>query len=98
MGQVRIPYGLLIRDRSSMASSGYAVTGGVIDAGYRGEIVVILTLTDKQLEDTNYFLIRKGQKIAQMIPLPVLTQGKVEVVEELSPAKRGENGFGSTGV
>ena len=37
------PLGLLVRDRSSMAARGVAVTGGVIDAGYRGEIQILLT-------------------------------------------------------
>src|SRR5690348_8637559 len=41
------PLGLLVRDRSSMAARGVATTGGVIDAGYRGEIQVVMTnLTD----------------------------------------------------
>jgi dUTP pyrophosphatase len=35
--------GLLVRDRSSMAARGLATTGGVIDAGYRGEILVLMT-------------------------------------------------------
>jgi dUTP pyrophosphatase len=38
-----IPLGLLIRDRSSMAARGVLTTGGVIDAGYRGEIQVLMT-------------------------------------------------------
>ncbi len=37
------PLGLLVRDRSSMAARGIATTGGVIDAGYRGEILVLMT-------------------------------------------------------
>ncbi len=37
------PLGLLVRDRSSMAARGLATTGGVIDAGYRGEILILIT-------------------------------------------------------
>ena len=37
------PLGLLVRDRSSMAARGIATTGGVIDSGYRGEILVLMT-------------------------------------------------------
>ena len=37
------PLGLLVRDRSSMAARGIATTAGVIDAGYRGEILVLMT-------------------------------------------------------
>jgi dUTP pyrophosphatase len=83
--------GLLVRDRSSMASKGIAVTGGVIDAGYRGEIQILLTnLTDQAIQ------IKAGDKIAQMIPVPVLT-GKVTVVETLGDSHRAEKGFGSSG-
>ena len=37
------PLGLLVRDRSSMASKGIATTAGVIDAGYRGEVQIVMT-------------------------------------------------------
>ncbi|MFC5864343.1 dUTP diphosphatase [Acidicapsa dinghuensis] len=83
--------GLLVRDRSSMASRGIAVTGGVIDAGYRGEIQILLTnLTDEAVR------LNAGDKIAQMIPVPVLT-GTVSVVESLADSTRAEKGFGSSG-
>jgi dUTP pyrophosphatase len=63
-----VSLGLLVRDRSSMASRGIATTAGVIDAGYRGEILILMTnLGDTPVE------IRAGEKIAQMIPVPVLT-------------------------
>jgi dUTP pyrophosphatase len=85
------PLGLLIRDRSSMAARGLATTGGVIDAGYRGEVLVLMTnLSPETLE------IRAGEKIAQMIPVPVLT-GAVEAVESLEDSRRAEKGFGSSG-
>ena len=83
--------GLLVRDRSSMAARGVAVTGGVIDAGYRGEIQILLTnLTDEAIR------LNAGDKIAQMIPVPVLT-GEVRQVEELGDSSRAEKGFGSSG-
>jgi dUTP pyrophosphatase len=86
-----VPLGLLVRDRSSMAARGLATTGGVIDAGYRGEILVVMTnLTDSAVE------IGAGDKIAQMVPVPVLT-GRVEVVESLGESLRAAKGFGSTG-
>jgi dUTP pyrophosphatase len=85
------PLGLLVRDRSSMAARGIATTAGVIDAGYRGEILVLMTnLTDAAVE------LKAGEKIAQMIPVPVLT-GSVEVVESLEDSARAEKGFGSSG-
>jgi len=85
------PLGLLVRDRSSMASRGIATTAGVIDAGYRGEILILMTnLTDAAVE------LKAGEKIAQMIPVPVLT-GDVKVVESLEDSARAEKGFGSSG-
>jgi dUTP pyrophosphatase len=83
--------GLLVRDRSSMAARGIATTGGVIDAGYRGEILVLMTnLGDAPIE------LKAGEKIAQMIPVPVLT-GLVEEVESLEDSARAAKGFGSSG-
>jgi len=83
--------GLLVRDRSSMAARGIATTAGVIDAGYRGEILVLMTnLGEAAVE------LKAGEKIAQMIPMPVLT-GRVESVEELEDSARAEKGFGSSG-
>ncbi len=75
--QTGSPLGLLVRDRSSMAARGIATTGGVIDSGYRGEILVLMTnLGEAAVE------VKAGEKIAQMVPVPVLT-GAVELVESL---------------
>ncbi|MGA2730592.1 MAG: dUTP diphosphatase [Terracidiphilus sp.] len=85
------PLGLLVRDRSSMAARGIATTGGMIDAGYRGEILVLMTNLGKTTVDLN-----AGEKIAQMIPVPVLT-GLVQEVETLEDSARAAKGFGSSG-
>ncbi|MGA2535235.1 MAG: dUTP diphosphatase [Terracidiphilus sp.] len=86
-----VPLGLLVRDRSSMAARGIATTAGVIDAGYRGEILILMTnLGDLPVE------LKAGEKIAQMIPVPVLT-GRVETVGSLEESARSEKGFGSSG-
>jgi dUTP pyrophosphatase len=75
-----------------MAARGLATTGGVIDAGYRGEILIVMTnLGDVDVE------LRAGEKIAQMVPVPVLT-GPVEEVDALEESVRAEKGFGSTGT
>lgn len=85
------PAGALIRDKSSMAARRLICTAGVIDAGYRGEIRIVMeNLGDAAVE------IHRGDKIANMIPYPVLTS-PVEVVEELAETKRNHGGFGSTG-
>jgi dUTP pyrophosphatase len=86
------PLGLLVRDRSSMAARGIATTAGVIDAGYRGEILILMTnLGEAAIE------LKAAEKIAQMIPVPVLT-GAVEKVETLEDSARAEKGFGSSGT
>ena len=83
--------GALLRDKSSMASRRLTVTGGVIDAGYRGEVRVLMeNLGDEAA------VIHAGDKIANLIPYPVLT-GKVEVVDDLSDSRRKARGFGSSG-
>ena len=63
----------------------------MIDAGYRGEILVLMTnLGETAVE------LKAGEKIAQMIPVPVLT-GDVAEVESLEDSARAEKGFGSSG-
>jgi dUTP pyrophosphatase len=85
------PLGLLVRDRSSMASKGIATTAGVIDAGYRGEVQIVMTNLG-----TDAIELKAGEKIAQMIPVPVLT-GAVHEVETLEESARLDKGFGSSG-
>jgi dUTP pyrophosphatase len=87
-------FGLLVRDRSSMASKGVVASGGVIDAGYRGELLVLLT----SYIPGGSFAIKAGDKIAQLIPLPVLTGAGVMETDSLSTSSRGQGGFGSTGT
>jgi dUTP pyrophosphatase len=85
------PLGLLVRDRSSMAARGLATLGGVIDAGYRGEILIVMVnLSRAPIQ------LRVGEKIAQMIPVPVLT-GAVEQTDDLEDSLRAAKGFGSSG-
>jgi dUTP pyrophosphatase len=74
-----------------MAARGLATTGGVIDAGYRGEVLIVMTnLGDAAVE------LKAGEKIAQVVPVPVLT-GLVQEVETLEVSVRAAKGFGSTG-
>jgi dUTP pyrophosphatase len=85
------PMGALIRDKSSMAARRVITTAGVIDAGYRGEVKIVM----ENLADTSAE-IHAGDKLANLIPYPVLTT-HVEVVEELAESTRGAGGFGSSG-
>jgi dUTP pyrophosphatase len=85
------PVGALVRDKSSMAARRLICTAGVIDAGYRGEIRIVMeNLGDLPAE------IHAGDKIANLIPYPVLTS-PVQVVEYLAESNRNVGGFGSSG-
>ncbi|MEO7161709.1 MAG: dUTP diphosphatase [Bdellovibrionia bacterium] len=82
----------LITDRSSLAKKGITTAGGVIDAGYRGEIQVVLwniSPTPVQL--------KRGERIAQLLILPIATPVVAEVAS-LDETQRGLGGFGSTGA
>jgi len=84
-----------IRPRSGLAlKHGITVLNspGTIDAGYRGEIGVILINLGQTI-----FTITAGMKIAQMVIAPVL-RVHLETVVELAESQRGEGGFGSSGV
>jgi dUTP pyrophosphatase len=94
-------HGAIVKDRSSMAMKGIKTSAGVIDAGYRGEILVPLTLdmNAPQSSDSPHagYAIKAGDKIAQMIPVKPLTTFEVEERKELEETVRGEKGFGSSG-
>lgn len=65
---------------------------GLIDEGYTGEIVVKL-----YNHGPTHRTVKKGQKISQLVIMPVVYAG-VELVQEIRGGPRGDNGFGSTGV
>lgn len=92
--QMAIPPGYvgLIWDKSGIALCGVHRLAGVVDAGYRGEVRVVLTNLGKQP-----FIINNGMKIAQILIQPVQTVDIVEV-DSLDRTSRGEGGFGSTGL
>jgi len=88
-------YWAKIYDRSSMAAKGLLVGGGVIDMGYRGEVLVCMTNLSNGLEDDTY-LINKGDKIAQFV-LKRHNHKDIVEVDSLDETERGEKGFGSSG-
>lgn len=91
---IELPSGTygLIADRSSMGSKGIKVMGGVIDNGYRGNIIVCLcNLTP------NDITVSPGDKIAQLLILPLL-ETTIEETDDLSRTERGDKGFGSSGI
>jgi dUTP pyrophosphatase len=86
-------WGGFVKDRSSMAmNTTVEVIAGVIDNGYTGECSVVFA---------NYgperILIKQGDKIAQMVMIPLANFPLEEVENITSPDGRGSNGFGSTG-
>ncbi len=81
----------IVKDRSGMAlKHGLHTLAGVIDSGYRGEVGVVLLNTDKEK-----FTVRQGDRIAQILILPV-TQVKLEE-GALTDTSRGDKGWGSSG-
>jgi dUTP pyrophosphatase len=85
----------LVVPRSGLAARyGIALVNapGLIDAGYRGEVRVLLLNTDRQAA----FEVRPGDRIAQLVIARAESAGFVEA-EELPDSSRGEGGFGSTG-
>lgn len=99
--QFEPPHGAIVKDRSSMAVKGIRTSAGVIDAGYRGEILVPMTLDMNAPPGIDGlhggYQIKAGDKIAQMHPVKPLTTFEVEEQEVLKAAVRGEKGFGSSG-
>ena len=86
-------HALLVYNKSGRATKLKLDKGAeVIDAGYRGEIHVHLFN-----HSDNNVVIRKGEKIAQMILVPIWSGQPVEV-DELDETERGDGGFGSSGV
>ena len=77
-----------IRPRSSLNAKGVYVAYGTVDSGYRGELKVVMSAP--------FYKVHKGDKIAQLVILPLVKTAS-EVVTELPPSDRGEGGFGSTG-
>lgn len=94
---VEIPAGWagLVLPRSGLASE-HGVTlansPGLIDAGYRGEVRVVLINTDP----TEVFKVARGDRIAQLVLISVPDVRLVEV-ESLSDSERGAGGFGHSG-
>lgn len=92
---IEIPNGYvgLIWDKSGLShKKGLKVLGGVIDAGYRGEVMVgVINLSQESI------LFEAGDKVAQML-IQKVEHPEIIEVEELADADRGTGAFGSTGA
>lgn len=89
---VAIPEGYvgLLTSKSGLMKSGITCRG-TIDSSFRGTIKAVLYNHGKE-----GYLLKKGDKITQMVLLPIITP-ELEIVDELDETDRGESGFGSTG-
>jgi len=90
---IKLPkgYGAFIKDRSSVASNGLHVIGGVIDEEYTGEIKVVMANLTRKI-----ITVSEGDKIAQLV---LIRRPKIELIEvnDLGKTNRGNKGFGSSG-
>jgi len=89
-----IPHGyeVQVRSRSGTAvRNGITCLTGTIDSDYRGELKVVLVNLGSEP-----FAIARGERIAQLVPAPVL-RARFTEVSELDDTARGTGGFGSTG-
>lgn len=83
----------LVCPRSGLSKWGVTVANapGVVDSGYRGELMVRLTTTS-----STPYQVTRGDRIAQLLVIPAL-RPEVTVVDDLDGTERGAGGFGSTG-
>ena len=90
---VEIPTGYvgMLKSKSGLMTWNGLTSEGTIDAGYTGEIgVVLFNHSDEMM------IIERGHKISQLVVLPIITP-KVVPVDEIEGGERGSDGFGSTG-
>lgn len=91
---MEIPKGFVgfIKSKSGLNVKHGLTCEGVIDSGYTGSIVV------KLYNDSDWdYLVEAGDKIAQIVLLPVWVPESMILVHRLEESERGDNGFGSTG-
>ena len=92
---IPVGYEVQVRPRSGLAlKHGITClnTPGTIDADYRGEVKIILANLGAEP-----FPVARGDRIAQLVPAPV-QHARFAEVDELDETRRGEGGFGSTGM
>ena len=88
---MEIPKGCVgdIRPRSGLSAKGVTVAYGTVDSGYRGEVKINMKAWCHK--------IHKGDRIAQLVVLPLVSFTNEQSDNELSESDRGTKGFGSTG-
>lgn len=91
---IEIPEGYVgfLKSKSGLNKDFGVQSTGVIDSGYTGSIHVML-----YNHGSSMVHIKKGQKISQLVILPIVTP-EVELVDSLEATERGDGGFGSSGA
>lgn len=91
---IELPIGTvgMLKSKSGLNVRHGITSEGVIDVGYTGSIVV--KLYNHSGRD---YTIEAGDKITQLVILPLANVGELEIVEQFEETERGENGFGSSG-
>lgn len=98
---MEIPEGYvgLVFPRSSVAKKDLVLSNcvGVIDSGYRGEVMAKFKLLDPLVKHDEYHWYNVGDRIAQLV---IMRLPEIEMVEseDLSESDRGEGGYGSSGM
>ena len=90
---VELPKGTagLMVSKSGLNTMNDITSTGLVDEGYTGEVMVKL-----YNHGNTHFKVRAGDKISQLVIIPVFTP-EVQIVKEISGGERGNNGFGSSG-
>lgn len=91
---IAIPEGYvgILKSKSGLNVHSGLQSTGVIDSGYTGSICVKLYNHGHEMVQ-----IKRGQKISQLVILPIVTP-EIKIVDELEETDRGDNGFGSSGL
>tara|TARA_Y100000590_G_scaffold462291_1_gene626020 strand:+ start:1696 stop:2223 length:528 start_codon:yes stop_codon:yes gene_type:complete len=92
-GEVPMPYFMFPRSSISKIPLRLANNVGIIDSGYRGELMAVVdNISDKD------YIIEQGQRLFQLCTGDLTPFYNVKLVDELDQTTRGEGGFGSTGM
>ena len=91
---VELPIGTvgMLKSKSGLNVKHGITSEGVIDVGYTGSIVVKMYNHSKR-----DYKVHAGDKISQLVVLPLADVGRLEIVDKLEETDRGNNGFGSSG-
>ena len=93
------PSAYYLYPRSSISNSPYMMANsvGIIDSGYRGNIMAKLTQREGAKNDAASYKITQGIKLFQLCTPTLEPWSSIEIVSQLDNTKRGAGGFGSTG-